>query len=224
MGDHLSGNDKVVPKRCSELPSWSWVGWSDCPLDTKPQTIYEIQQFHTHSDNKVFVNLGDSEHVPIRCLFDPSTTGRMSSQSICLDLPTIPLTLKSMPEEEMTAAQRDQYPAPWALTCEDLDFALCYGGWGNRTDSFISLVTQEELLQRLDTRPSSQPLIGALLARFEDKKDWPYGKQFILVLCVSADGEYYERVGHISQGDQRVGVNARQIIEQQTTRQRITVR
>ena len=224
-GDPLIGNDTMFPQRRGKfiLPSWSWVGWA-CTLDPKPQTVYEIQQFHAHPDDKVFVQLGDKAFLPLRCLFNPQATGRMESYYIHLDVRTIGLDLKHIRRDDMTPAQRDQYPDEFALVCEGVEFPFCYGGWGRRGDSFVSLLPAKELREWAYLAPSSTPLIGIVLGRFEDKQDWPYGKHFIMVACEHMSGFFHERVGHIAQGDQRVGLEVRQILEKSMRRQRIRLR
>ena len=218
-GDHLIGSTGVRPTRRPELPSWSWAGWN-CSLDPKPQTVYDIQQFHAHPEDRVYVQC-EPGTVPLRRLYDSHTTGRLSSHYIYLNANTISLTFTSVSREDMTLAARDQYPEPYALMCEGVDFPFCYGGWGGRTDSFLSLIPAQELMERLTS--SSQSLVGIFLGRFEDKKDWPYGKQFILVICQALNGSF-ERVGHIYQGDQRMGLNVRDILETQMKRERTWIR
>lgn len=222
-GNHLSGNKEMTPARRRGLPSWSWTGWS-CPLDSKPHSVYDIQQFHAHPEDKVYVELGEGEHFPIQRLYDPGITGRMSSHDIFLDVQTIPLRLERVSRAEMTPSMQDQYPEPWALTCGEVSFPFCYGGWGSRTDSFISLVMATGLWENeflASTRQFS--LLGIFLGRFEDKKDWPFGKQFILVVREHVNGSFCERIGHISQGDQRVGMDVRTILRKHITRRRVRI-
>ena len=222
-GDHMSGDNSILPRRRSTLPSWSWVGWS-CTLDLKPQSVYDIQQWHAHPHDQVLVQLGDLGFVPLKRLCDPQTTGRMGSFEISLSVRTIPLEFRQIRRENMTPAQQEQYPEPYALVCDGIDFSFCYGGWGSRTDSFISLLPSKEVGDRVSLAPSSEPLVGIFLGRVEDKRDWPYGKQFFLVACQQESGLYYERVGHIIQGDERVGLKVRQILDKQAKRQRLLIR
>lgn len=222
-GDHLEGYSGGRIRRRSGLPSWSWAGWS-CTLDQEPQSVYEIEHFHAHHDANVSLELIDGGTVvPLKHLYEfhhSRVEQKMFSQFIHLDVHTIPLSFRSLPWEDMTTLERDKYPEPFALTFEDLTFPFCYGGWGSRTDSFISLLTAEEFLRRVARRTGTY-LLGMVLGRFEDKRDWPYGMQYILV-ALKNDG-YYERVGYIRQGDRKVHVNFRPLLEKKMRRQCIRV-
>lgn len=237
-GDPLSGNVGMKLHRRPNLPSWSWAGWT-CELDEEPQTVYDIQQFHARPDDEVFLESDEGNLVPLHRLYEYRASGAESaarrpfSHFIHLKIRTVTCRLKTISREGMPEAARDQYPEPFALTCDEVDFPFCYGGWGRRSDSFISLVPAEDLWKRsleasaslhgAHLQPPSPLLIGIMVGRFEDKTDWPYGKQFILVVCQSRDGNFYERVGYIIQGDRRVNLEVRSLLDKKLKIERIRI-
>lgn len=218
-GDHLDGYSGEMIRRRPGLPSWSWASWS-CTLDENPQSVYEVEHFHAHHDANVSLELIDGKTiVPLKRLYEfhhSETDFKMFSHFIHLDVHTIPLSFISRPWEEMTTPERDNHPEPFALAFGEITFPFCYGGWGSRTDSFISLLTADDLSKHV-ARRKEKCLLGMVLGRFEDKRDWPYGMQYIMV-GIACDG-HYERVGYIRQGDQRVNVDFRPLLEKNMRRQ-----
>lgn len=218
-GHQFDGYSGREIRRRPGLPSWSWAGWS-CTLDENPQTVYEVEHFVTHQDVSISLELGDGKTiVPLKELYEfhhSRTYQKTFSHFIHLDIYTISLTLKPLPWEDMAPADRDICPEPYALTFENVVFPFCYGGWGTRTNSFISLLTVGELSRAVAGRKET-PLLGLVLGRFEDKRDWPYGMQYILV-ALERDG-YFERIGYIRQGDRKIDLNFRSLLEEKMKRQ-----
>ncbi|KAK5062701.1 hypothetical protein LTR84_004775 [Exophiala bonariae] len=220
-GHQFDGYSGKEIRRRPGLPSWSWAGWS-CTLDETPQTVYEVEHFVTHQDVSISLELSDEKTVvPLKELYEfhhSPAYQHTFSHFIHLNIHTIPLGFRSLPREEMTPADRDICPEPYALAFEDVVFPFCYGGWGTRTNSFISLLPVEELSRRVVGRQETS-LLGLVLGRFEDKRDWPYGMQYILV-ALERDG-HYERIGYIRQGDRNIDLNFRSLLEEKMRRQSI---